>query len=85
VAGESQHPERIANPTAKRPKVPSKAINILIDKAWEQGWWCKKSGSKHVMMYSPDGKGMVTLPGSPSDHRSIKNSRNLLRKNGLKL
>jgi hypothetical protein len=79
------HPERTANPKAKRPKVTAKAIDMLIEKAWSQGWWCKKRGNNHVMAYSPDGRGMVLLPSSPSDHRSIRNARQLLKKYGLDL
>lgn len=79
------HPERLANKKAKRPKVKTAAIDNLIAKAWEDGWWCEKRATGHVMAYSPDGKGMVLLPSSPSDYRSVKNARSLLRKYGLKL
>jgi hypothetical protein len=79
------HPERAAHPHAKRPKVTARAIDLLIEKAWAQGWWCKKRGNNHVIAYSPDGRYLVTLPSSPSDHRSIRNSRLLLKKYGLDL
>jgi hypothetical protein len=79
------HPERHANLDAKRPKVGAPAIDNLIKKAWEDGWWCKKCGNGHVMAYAPDGKSMVLLPSTPSDYRGIKNARALLRKYGLKL
>jgi len=45
------HPKRIANPKAKRPKVGAAAIDNLIQKAWDQGWWCEKRGTGHVMAY----------------------------------
>ena len=79
------HPDRHVTPAPKRPKVTAKAIDNLIVKAWGQGWMCRKRGNGHVMAYTPDGKGMVLMPSSPSDHRGIKNCRKLLRKYGLKL
>jgi hypothetical protein len=83
--GEQLHPERKANPGAKRPKVSSRAIDIIVEKAWAQGWWCVKSKKSHVKTYSPDGRYIVTLPSSPSDIRGIRNARQLLRKYGLDL
>jgi len=79
------HPKRTANPSTQRPAVRARAIDMLIEKAWEQGWWCEKRGTGHVMAYAPDGKGMVLLPSTPSEYRGIKNARSLLRKYGLKL
>jgi predicted RNA binding protein YcfA (HicA-like mRNA interferase family) len=79
------HPKRAENPGAKRPKVSARAIEILIEKAWEQGWWCVKGKKSHVTAYSPDGRYIVTLPSSPSDHRGVRNARQLLRKYGLDL
>ena len=79
------HPEREAHPHAKRPKVSARAIEIVIEKAWAQGWWCKASKKGHVKLYSPDGRYIVTLPSSPSDFRGIRNARQLLKKYGLDL
>ncbi len=79
------HPKRTAHPSAKRPTVKAKAIDNLIKKAWDAGWWCEKRATGHIMAYAPDGKGMVLLPSSPSDYRGVKNARSLLRKYGLKL
>jgi predicted RNA binding protein YcfA (HicA-like mRNA interferase family) len=85
MGGQGMHPEREANPHAKRPKVSARAIEIVIEKAWDQGWWCKKGKKSHVKLYSPDGRYIVTLPSSPSDHRGIRNARQLLKKYGLDL
>lgn len=79
------HPKRKANPQAKRPTVSARAIEILIEKAWAQGWWATKGRKNHVKLYSPDGRFIVTMPSSPSDHRGIRNARQLLRKYGLDL
>ena len=76
--------EAEANPDAKRPKTGTPAIDIIIKKAWEAGWWVERRSSGHVMAYSPDGVGMVCMPSSPSDHRGIRNCRSKMRKYGLK-
>lgn len=46
-----------------------------------QEWKVNVTG-KHIKVTSPEGK-MVTLPSTPSDHRSIKNSISELKRNGL--
>lgn len=80
------HPKRIENENAKPPTAGAPAINLLITKAWDAGWWCVKAGSGHIKCYPPDPeKPMVTLPSSPSDHRGIKNVRRYLRRSGLNL
>jgi predicted RNA binding protein YcfA (HicA-like mRNA interferase family) len=85
MGGRGMHPEREANPRAKCPKVSARAVEIVIEKAWGQGWWCKKGKKGHVKLYSPDGRYIVTLPSSPSDHRGIRNARQLLKRYGLDL
>ena len=60
------------------------AVRIMVEKAWEAGWWVEEGRKKHIKCYSPDGKGIVVLPSTPSDHRGIKNARSLLRQHGLK-
>jgi hypothetical protein len=79
------HPERVANPQAKRPKAPAKAVDTLVKKAWDQGWWCITAKNSHLKLYSPDGEHIVILPSSPSDHRGIRNAMLLLKKYGLNL
>lgn len=85
MAEGGMHPQRKANPRAKRPKVSSRAIDNLIEMAWAQGWWAAKGRKSHVKLYSPNGRFIVTMPSSPSDHRGIRNARQMLRKYGLDL
>lgn len=79
------HPKRVEQPAAARPKIRARAIDILIEEAWEAGWWCETTERNHVRCLSPDGEHIVILPSTPSDHRGIKNARALLRRYGLKL
>jgi hypothetical protein len=55
----------------------------LINKAVAQGWVLTHR-SKSLCLKSPDGKGMVTLPCTPSDRNSYYNILRNLRKNGYK-
>lgn len=82
---ENLHPKRTANPGAQRPKVKNRDIDNLIAAAWEQGWWCELTKKNHVMGYAPNGTGIVTFPGTPSDHRAVRNARSLLRQHGVNL
>jgi predicted RNA binding protein YcfA (HicA-like mRNA interferase family) len=84
--GQEMHPKRAANPNAKCPKVSARAVAIVIEKAWEQGWWAEKGKkNSHIKLYSPDGRYIVTVSSSPSDHRGIRNARQMLRNYGLDL
>lgn len=80
-----KHPKRLASPSAKRPTVKNKDLDAMIAKAWEAGWWAEKRGNNHVLCYPPDGGQMVTMPSTPSDHRSVPNTRSLFRRSGLPL
>ena len=53
----------------------------LMKLATDQGWRIVES--KHVKMYSPNGKDIVVLPVSPSEYRGIKNAKSQ-RRAGLK-
>lgn len=79
------HPKRLENPDAKRPKVKDKALDGMIAKAWDAGWWCRTAGSGHVMCYAPDGGRMVDVANTPSDHRTVPNTRSYFRRSGLDL
>jgi len=79
------HPKRLANPQAKRPKVKDKQLDAMIEKAWTAGWWADKRTNGHVMCYSPDGGKMVDVANTPSDWRTVPNTRSYFRKSGLKV
>ena len=78
------HPKRLENPNAKRPKVKDKELDAMIAKAWEAGWWARKLTNGHVMCYPPAGN-LVDVANTPSDHRTIPNTRSYFRRAGLAL
>ena len=55
-----------------------KEMGKLFKALASQGWSVEK-GRKHVKAKSPNGA-LVTLPATPSDHRSYLNSRAQLRR-----
>jgi hypothetical protein len=77
------HPKRKQNPEAKRPKAKNKDNDALVQAAWDAGWWCQMSKKGYIHCKSPDGKGMVVIESTPSDHHSTRNSRARLRNLGL--
>ena len=60
-----------------------KDIKNLIRALESQGWRVEKTRSGHYMAYSPNGKDIVTIPGTPSDHRSMRNTLAALRRAGF--
>ncbi|MDQ0376628.1 hypothetical protein [Amycolatopsis thermophila] len=54
------------------------AIQAALDAGWS---WKKKT--KHTWLLAPDGKTTVSVPGSPSDIRSLYNTRSELRRAGV--
>lgn len=52
--------------------------------AQEQGWRVEATKGGHVRFVPPQGR-VVIVSKTPSDHRSILNSRALLRRQGLKV
>jgi len=56
----------------------------LAKKALDQGWSISLTGGDHIRWVSPDGL-VVTSSQTPSDHRSVKNTRAQLARGGLKV
>jgi hypothetical protein len=77
------HERRLANPNAACPRVKQKNLNAMVAAAWDAGWWCEKTSKSHVMCYPPDGGRMVLVANTPSDRRTIPNTRSALRLSGL--
>lgn len=48
-----------------------------------QGFTWRRTSKGHVMVYAPDGRSVATLPGTPSDYRSLKNAIAALRRAGF--
>lgn len=55
----------------------------LVQAAWDGGAWCERAGNKHVKVYPADGSRMITIPSTPSDHRTFANKRAQLRRAGI--
>lgn len=60
-----------------------KEIKRLVALAEEQGWTVEVRRTNHLCFKAPDGESMVFAPATPSDHRSMKNVRAQLRREGL--
>jgi hypothetical protein len=61
-----------------------KDIKNLHRKLEAQGWMLKPTRNGHVMAFPPDkSKSPVTMPSTPSDHRSLKNTLADLRRSGF--
>lgn len=79
------HPERLKHPDAKRPTVKDRDLDQMVAAAWAAGWWCRKTGKSHAFCYPPDGGRMVDVANTPSDRRTVPNTRSYFRRAGLKL
>ena len=65
----------------KRRRVGNPEVREMLRVAEANG--CRvKSGSGHFSVYAPNGK-IVTLPSTPSDHRSVLNCRSQMRRAGI--
>lgn len=62
----------------------TKEIRKLLKSLEAQGWRVEQLKSGHYRAYAPDGVGIVHIPGTPSDHRSIRNTLAQLRQHGYK-
>jgi hypothetical protein len=65
-----------------RRKATRKDVEQLL-RAAEAADWRVVSTARHFACYAPDGVTIVTVPQTPSDARSIKNCRSLLRRAGV--
>lgn len=80
-----RHPGRDENPDAQCPsRHVAKEMRALVDTAWDQGWWCFK-GKKHVICRDPAGETSIRVACTPSDHRTLQNTRAEFRRAGLKI
>lgn len=55
----------------------------LIQDALDQGWRLQRKG-RHLILYAPQGKGIVVVARSGSDWREIQNVRSYLKHYGFK-
>ncbi len=61
-----------------------KEIREIVEEAQRQGWRVRPLKSGHVLLLAPDGKSTATLPGTPSDWRSLKNAIAEMRRAGFR-
>lgn len=61
-----------------------KEVRELVDEAVRQGWRSKVLSSGHVQVFSPDGRTIVTLAGTPSGQRWRVKAISQLRKGGFR-
>lgn len=59
----------------------SREIDSLVKELRKQGWTCTKTKRSHWRLASPTG-GLTFCPSTPSDHRSIANTRADVRRLG---
>lgn len=64
------------------PHIP-RELRKTYQQARRQDWHIRQGGRNHTLWYSPDGETIITVPSSPSDHRSLRNSLAMLRAAGL--
>lgn len=58
-------------------------IADLLRVARRQGWGYRRG--RHHILTSPDGLNTVVVPLTPSDWRSLRNAKNILKKAGLRV
>ena len=58
-------------------------MDHVIREALAQGWQHDRTTRGHHQFYAPDGKGVVTTSGTPSDHRSFRNFMSEMKKRGF--
>lgn len=56
-------------------------VRELVESLERQGWRVEQGG-RHLKAFSPDGKTIVSLPLTPSDHRWRANALRYLRRGG---
>lgn len=70
-------------PLLRAPNVGNKESQELVDACHRAGWVAER-GTKHVKVKVPSGR-TITIPSTPSDHRSLDNAKAILRSEGLQL
>lgn len=82
---DQRHPARLADPNRPRPKASRRDVDILLEKAWDQGCDIRRGANNHFKVYLPNEEDMVSVPATPSGYRTIRNKRGQLKRAGLKL
>lgn len=56
-----------------------KDVNRMVSQLVREGWRYRRGG-KHGKLFSPGAIGFLTIPATPSDHRTLHNLRRDVRK-----
>lgn len=59
-------------------------VDRLVKALKKQGIKVKRTRKNHWMVHSKDGEFVTILPGTPSDHRSLKNCMSYLKRAGYR-
>jgi hypothetical protein len=59
-----------------------KQVRVLVEEAQRQGWTARPT-KKGWLLLAPDGVGMVTIHGTPSDSHWLGNAVSRMRKHGF--
>lgn len=68
--------------TGRTIRVTNPDVRKLVDVARDSGCRVENTSGGHIRVYAPDGS-VVSLPSTPSDHRSVKNARSKMRRAGI--
>jgi hypothetical protein len=60
-----------------------KDMESLIAEARRQGWRAEKTRGGHWRLYSPTGRGIVHLSGTPSSGRAVQKAASMMRHFGF--
>lgn len=58
-------------------------LTKILKAAEKQGWRVERTKKGHYKLYAPDGKNIVTAPGTPGRGRAVANLVSQLRRYGF--
>jgi hypothetical protein len=77
------HQKRIDNPDLTCPRHTKKPYRLIIQAAWDAGWWCDQRRKGYIQCYPPDDGEVVTVPATPGGGRTLQNLTARFRRSGL--
>lgn len=77
------HPERLKNPNATCPRHPRKEYRLLVEAAWEAGWWCWRDKNNYIRCRDPEGQGTIPVPSTPSKQGTLNVKKRQFQRFGL--
>lgn len=86
-----EHPKRVANRNAQRPRAPRKDYDKLVKAAWDAMWWCERRSNGYIVCHPPPGSpqppgpDFVLVPCTPSKQGTLNRVTRNFRKRGLKV